>query len=86
VTLYSLATETYEGSEINVDLFPTEMAAYESLARLIFAEPEFETRLNALLTRLRNDGRVVGYGTIAAFRDELDETRWVGVVQSHDYP
>jgi hypothetical protein len=85
MTIYTLATETYDGSEINVDLYVAESDAYEALAWLILGEPNQESRLNCLLDRLRRDGTVISRETIEAFRLELDATRWIGVVQ-RQYP
>ena len=81
MTLYTLATQTYDGSEINVDLYATEQQAYEALARLILPAPNQQARLIALLDRLPEDGRAVEPDTMEAFRVELDAAEWMGVVQ-----
>ncbi len=85
MTIYSLATSTYNGSEINVDLFATKAEAYGALARLIFASPNEVTRLKALLSLVAQDPSV-GRETIDAFGAELDATEWIGVVQQQVYP
>lgn len=83
MTLYSLATETYSGSEINVDLFATRRDAYEALARLILPTPSQAARLNSLLKLIEKDP-LVEYDTAKAFEVEMEATEWIGVVQ-HQY-